>query len=139
MLVWLGGKHSAVYIDGHLYWAWTLWLLSYAAVTAAFGVTLVYSSQSRVHDISQNPRDPDHPRDTAANRKSWLKIWWATRPLLLPEHDDEHYRARLYIKASKWIAVVIVFAYAIVAEVQIKANFKMTLPGEDMLTFSQVS
>ncbi|KAG8865385.1 hypothetical protein FRB96_000275 [Tulasnella sp. 330] len=139
VLVWLGGKHQATYIDENLYWAWALWLLCYAAVTAGFGVVLVYSSQSPVHDIPETTREVISSSDRAASRSSWLGIWWATRPFLLPHPDDEHYRVRLCIGVSKFLAAVIVVAYALIAEAQIKSNYNMILPGEDQLSFSQVA
>ncbi|KAG8999072.1 hypothetical protein FRB93_013342 [Tulasnella sp. JGI-2019a] len=133
-LVWLGGRESAYYIDEKRYWAWTLWLFSYAAVTAAFGVVLVYSCQSKVHDI------PDKPRNTPVTRMSWWRRWWAARPLLVPNPEEAHYRVRVAIRASKWVAGLIVASYAIMTEVQIHANKGMILPGEDNIwSFSQAA
>ncbi|KAG8874510.1 hypothetical protein FRB98_008392 [Tulasnella sp. 332] len=133
VLVWPGGKQLASYVDEYRYWAWSLWLLSYAAITFVFGVVLVFSCQSEVHDM------PDQPRMRFTGSKSRWERWWAARPRLVPEHD-EHYRVRVAIRASKWIAGIIVVSYAVMAEVQIAANKTMILPGESNIwSFSQAA
>ncbi|KAG8992141.1 hypothetical protein FRB94_011942 [Tulasnella sp. JGI-2019a] len=128
LLVWLGGSQTASYIDKHNYAGWVTWLFSYAAVTAAFGVVMVYSCQSKVHDS---------PRESLTGWRFWFKDWWAG-----VDHDS-HYRIRIAILGSKCVAGLIVLAYAMMAEWQIHLNRKMILPapgGEDRIgNFSQAA
>lgn len=132
IIVYIGGIRTAAEINKEYFASWAVWLLLCVCGVLIYGVIMVFSCPSHVHDtpISGWPDPPDE--ETWRER---LRYWgWTCHRYVI---TDEHYVSRWWIRLSQIIAFSIVAVFVGLSERQIVIN--TVLQGEnEVFSFSQV-
>ncbi|KAG8906596.1 hypothetical protein FRC01_007951 [Tulasnella sp. 417] len=131
IIAYFARLHTAAEINGHIT-SWAIWLLLCFSLSLIFGVVMVFSCPSPVHET---PLTYGH-----ITKKSGLGgklLYWieCSKHFLYPKTSSD-LRARWLIRISQLVAFTIVVGFIVYTELQIKAN-KLLSGESEIWSFSQ--
>ncbi|KAG9045303.1 hypothetical protein FS837_006538 [Tulasnella sp. UAMH 9824] len=132
IIVYIAGFRKADDINKR-FASWAVWLLLCISSSLIFGVVMVFSCPSPVHEI---PIKYDHIESDTSTIKGKIIHWLHCIKYFLYPKDDELLWERWWIRVSKLFAFAIVIGFVALSEVQITVND--VLSGENEIwSFSQ--
>ncbi|KAG8922841.1 hypothetical protein FRC01_013538 [Tulasnella sp. 417] len=136
IIIYLAGSHRAEYIKNH-FASWAAWLFLCICSSLIFGVVMVFSCPSPVHET---PLNYDHIESNNSTVKGKILRWLQCIKHFLYPKDDDLIWERWWIRISQLFAFAIVAGFFVLSEVQISTNSinRFLLSGEnDIWSFSQ--
>ncbi|KAG9018851.1 hypothetical protein FRB90_008964 [Tulasnella sp. 427] len=133
VVVYLAGSQTANEINEKMS-GWATWLLLCLSSSLIFGVVMVFSCTSKIHETPVDYCKVEESKgDTLGDIIGYRARCW--KHFLYPKGSDDLVE-RWMIRISQLVALVIVIGFIIISELQIRAN--QVLSGEnEILSFSQ--